>query len=280
VVAGVASLTQATLAGRMVGRPELLREGEDPVRIALTQPVRCVQALIRAREEELAQQQAVTPLALAVTDRAKRGFARARAVASERAGQMLTDGETFALVVEHYLDSFDPLRQGEGRRRLPDTAGLPGDRYIPAEVRRAVRARSREHCEVPGCPHDVFLEFAHIDTHREGGSREAGNLLRLCHGHHVLLDAGRLRFAGWEDGFPAFRDSVGRLIRNRAGAAGAAAGCDDPGAGSVAERPPPGWGSVRTQWSQRPPPAIRCDPVRAGEHDAAVASVGRYASGP
>lgn len=216
VLAGAMSVPQATLAGRLISKPELLHEGENAVAIATSQPARRVHALIREREEEAAQQQAVTSLALAVSLPARENFGRARAVASEQAGTMLTEGETFALVVNHYLDDFDPLRQGEGERRLPDTAELPGRRYIPADARRQVRARSGDRCEVPACGRNVFLEFAHIRPHRAGGSREAADLLRLCHGHHVLLDAGRIRFDGWDDDRPCFRDAGGRRLSERA----------------------------------------------------------------
>lgn len=238
VLAGEMSVPQATLAGRLLSKPELLREGEDAVVIATSQPARNVHALIREREEEAAQQQPVTPVALAVSLPARDAFARARSVASEQAGTMLTEGETFSVVVSHYLDCFDPLRRGEGARRLPDTSELPGRRTIPAEVRRAVRERSQDRCEVPGCGRDVFLEFAHIRAHRLGGSREAVDLLRLCHGHHVLLDAGRIRFVAWEGRRPSFRDAAGRALSERPDLVSAGSRSDAGVAYSAACAPP------------------------------------------
>jgi hypothetical protein len=98
----------------------------------------------------------------------------------------------------------------------------------------------------------MFLEFAHIDPHREGGSRETDNLLRLCSAHHVLFDAGRIRFVGWNEDRPSFRDSHGQLLEERASLATpydaeSSSGYDrsGPDAGQVAERPPPAWGKPR-----------------------------------
>jgi hypothetical protein len=97
-------------------------------------------------------------------------------------------------------------------------------RAIPADVRREVLSRSADRCEVPGCPHDTFLEYAHILAHASGGGRDAPNLLRLCHAHHVQFDAGYLVFCGWrpdeDHARPTFSDARGDPIGTvrRAGA--------------------------------------------------------------
>jgi hypothetical protein len=217
VLAGALSVERAALAGRFVADPELIRDGENAVALATAGSLTQVRATLRFREEALAQQEKVTTFTLVVTERARDGFRRARGLASEAAGAMLTEGETFSLVVERYLDLHDPQRRGEGARRVGDTADLPGRRYVPAEAKRAVRARAGDQCEVPGCPRRHFLELAHIEAHCDGGDREEENLLLLCHGHHVLFDAGRIRFAGWEDGRATFSDRAGRRLEERTG---------------------------------------------------------------
>ncbi|MCE9634081.1 MAG: HNH endonuclease [Planctomycetes bacterium] len=231
VRAGALSVERAAAVGRMIKTPGLVHDGEDPVALAMAGSMHQVRTTIRVREEEIAQDVAVVPVGLAVTVSARDGFRRARSVASERAGTMLTEGETFSVVVEHYLETFDPSRLGEGTRRAIDTSETPGQRYIPAAVRRAVRERSGERCEVPGCPHGTFLEFAHVEPHRVGGSREEGNLVRVCGGHHVLLDAGRVRVASMAGGHPAFCDARGGPLGDRT----ARSSCDGLGGGTSSD---------------------------------------------
>ena len=40
------------------------------------------------------------------------------------------------VIVEEWLVKHDPTRSKQGTRRLPDTSGLPGSRYVPSEVDR------------------------------------------------------------------------------------------------------------------------------------------------
>jgi hypothetical protein len=209
---GLLSAQKASLAGRLLGDPRLLRPDENAVDLVAKSSVRRILDLIRERREECALGRPVTPITLAVTHEAKEDFARARAVASVQSGRMLTDGETFGVVVEHYLDQEDPLRRGEAPRRLADTCKIPESRTVPAAVERAVRLRADERCEVPACPNRTFLQFAHAEPHRDGGSREADNIVRLCTRHHLLFDAGVIRLAGWDGGRPSFRDRSGRVL--------------------------------------------------------------------
>ncbi len=120
-------------------------------------------------------------------------FRRARKILSRKAERRVSRGEAIEVLAEYYLDREDPMRVEARRRRLADTEEIPGERTIPAEVRRAVRARARDRCEFPRCSFDTWLEFAHIFPHRLGGSREAHNLLFLCGTHHRAMDGGVLR---------------------------------------------------------------------------------------
>lgn len=125
----------------------------------------------------------------------KRRFKRARVLASRKAGKALTEGQTLEAVVDHYLEKFDLLEASEGRRRVPDTAEVDS-RYVPADVRRAVRRRDDDRCAVEGCECRVFLQFAHLVPHAMGGDRERKTLVRLCYRHHRWFDAGSLRLVG------------------------------------------------------------------------------------
>jgi hypothetical protein len=113
---------------------------------------------------------------------------------------------------------------------------------VPAEVERAVRARSRGCCEVPFCDNTHGLELAHVVPHRDGAGREVRDLVRICHGHHVACDAGWLEIEMTEHG-PVFRFH------------------GDPGGGRRGFEPPhlrpnPHADQVaRWTWS-RPPPAV------------------------
>jgi hypothetical protein len=125
-------------------------------------------------------------------------FERARQIACQKEGKVLDEGQTIGVLSEHYLDSFDPERVEEGKRRVEDTCNSHS-RYIPASVKREVRRRSGGCCQWPRCDNRIFLNFAHRKWHSRGGSREAANLLDLCLVHHALLDAGWIRVEGPSD---------------------------------------------------------------------------------
>lgn len=201
VRAGRLSAENAAIAGRLLAKPGLVGPGEDWLRAAETMPAPELRRRVNERLEQSAQGvPEVVAVTVHVPPRTRSDFARARVLASREAGMSLTEGQTFALIVDRYLDSADERRRAPGSRRLGPTIGQPGDRYVPAAVRRAVLDRSDDRCEVTGCPHRVFLELAHIEPHAGGGSRETDNLVRLCHAHHTQFDAGCIRIARWRSG--------------------------------------------------------------------------------
>ncbi|MGE0708061.1 MAG: hypothetical protein AB7N76_17370 [Planctomycetota bacterium] len=72
-------------------------------------------------------------------------------------------------------------------------------RHIPHAQQRAVVARARGRCEVPGCPEMAKLEFHHAIGWRNG--HEVNRLFHLCHGHHRACHAGALYIRGsWDKG--------------------------------------------------------------------------------
>jgi hypothetical protein len=208
---------------------------------------------VRQRLEETAQGAGpLVSMTVHVTERTREEFHRARVLASREAAVPLTDGQTLTRLVSFYLDRRDERRRAQGTRRVGPTSAAPDERYIPAESRREVLARSHDRCEVPGCALDTFLEFAHVVSHADGSGREPEDLLRLCHVHHTQFDADVLLFAGWRDGRPVFRTTDGAELT--AGLAVVAAGAgreraDVLVAGAAARR------AVTAQVSERPPPA-------------------------
>ena len=114
--------------------------------------------------------------------------------------------------MDHYLDSFDPERKEGRSRRIGDTRDPANrGRAVPAEVKRAVLARNGDRCAVPGCPNEIFLDYAHLRPHAAGGDREAGNLLLACRMHHVQLDRGILKVRGTAEA-PVFVNLKGAVI--------------------------------------------------------------------
>lgn len=221
---GHLAVENAAVAGRLLAEPGLLRPGEDWLRQAETLRPSELRREVQARVEAVAQRTtALLPITLHVTERVRDEFHRARSLVSREAQFMLTEGQAFARIVRFYLDCEDELRDGRGvgghvgaddgaATRAP--AGCrTRSRYVQASARRAVLSRSGDRCEVPGCPHDTFLELAHIEPHARGGTTDARNLLRLCHAHHTQLDAGVLVFTGWTDASggcrPGFRPCNG-----------------------------------------------------------------------
>jgi hypothetical protein len=256
VRSGQLPVENAALVGRLLAEPGLVLPGEDWLLRAESLPTTALRRWVNQRIEQAAQgEPQVVTVAVAITQRARDDFARARVVASREAGVALTEGQAFTLIVRHYLDAKDEMRRGAGTRRVGPTSQAPEDRYIPADVRRQVLERSGDRCEVPGCDRRVFLAFAHDRSHAEGGDREAENLLRLCDRHHTQLDADVLHLAGWRDGRPAFRDARGQDLGSRPILSDTA---DASGGRSRAEHPPTAeadWTARATQVSERPPPA-------------------------
>lgn len=237
---------KAALVGKLLAKPECLRPGENWVERAETLRTPELRREVQQRIEESAQ--GVVPLVsvtVQITERAREEFHRARVIASREAAIHLTEGQVFTRIVRSYLDARDERRRAAGTRRVGPTSGAPDERYIPADARREVLARSGDRCEVPGCALDTFLEFAHVDRHADGGDREADNLLRLCHVHHTQFDADCLLLGEWRNGRPVFRNARGEELtaglrpRERPDDLADAIATRRAFVAQVSERPPP-----------------------------------------
>ncbi|HUQ06920.1 MAG TPA: HNH endonuclease signature motif containing protein [Kofleriaceae bacterium] len=67
---------------------------------------------------------------------------------------------------------------------------------IAPRRRRAVLARDRHRCPVPGCTSSTFLDVHHIVHRQHGGDDRMSNLTALCELHHTLHHDGVIRIGG------------------------------------------------------------------------------------
>jgi HNH endonuclease len=65
-------------------------------------------------------------------------------------------------------------------------------RAIPPALRRAVLARDRGCCRVPGCTNTHFVDVHHIRPRSEGGTNTIENLITICTAHHRAAHRGEL----------------------------------------------------------------------------------------
>jgi len=217
--AGRVSVQGAAALGRLAQRAEKF-EGVpfDPEEWAERARTESARELTRHVDEWLESQRIGTrPITVTAHLSAKgaQDFEKARELASQKAKRVLSAGETVEQLADHYRGSFDLTRIQPRKRRLPDTATIPDDRYVAAQVRRTIALRQRG-CAVPRCPNRIFVEKSHRIAHAKGGSREAKDLDDICPCHHKMYEQGLLRIEGPADA-PRFHDARGREITRRSG---------------------------------------------------------------
>jgi hypothetical protein len=81
---------------------------------------------------------------------------------------------------------------------------------MPPAVRRAVLARDRHRCRVPGCTHATFLDIHHLVPRSEGGSNDPENIITICGAHHRATHRGELVIEPSREGSPRFQHADGR----------------------------------------------------------------------
>ena len=240
--------------------PALLAPSREPAEVArrvaawtrevAAMPMRRVLDRVNGAIEEIAQRQSTRPLTFHVGRSGRDLWRRAHRVACRREGRVLTQGEAFTLVVRDWVRRHDDLSAAPRGRRVGPTSERPGERHVPASVRREVRTRALDHCEFTGCGNGIWGQTAHVVPHAAGGDREAGNLVLLCGTHHSLLDAGRLRFAGrGPDGVTFVDPTSGEVFAPRPSAHAADALPPTAGGG---RGPPPRGGAGGTGGDGRP----------------------------
>ncbi len=67
---------------------------------------------------------------------------------------------------------------------------------IPPRIRKAVLARDRHRCTVPGCTSSRFVDVHHLRHREHGGDDRMSNLTTLCDLHHTLHHDGVIRIEG------------------------------------------------------------------------------------
>ena len=90
-----------------------------------------------------------------------------------------------------------------------DVRPLRARQSVTPALRRAVLARDRHRCTVPGCTHATFVDVHHVLPRSEGGRHEASNLLVLCSAHHRATHRGELVIDLELDGSLRFRHADG-----------------------------------------------------------------------
>ncbi len=279
VADGKITVAAGAVVAQALARPEL-QEGEDDwIEWARTRPTRELTRELRRREEKARNGgRPVVPIWTCVSLQARDDFARCRVIASRKASQSLSSGQTLAVVFDHYLDTFDEERVAPGARRCPPTALVNG-RYVPRAVRREIYERQGQQCAVPLCEHVMFLEKAHLVAHASGGDREADNLVLLCSLHHAFLDMGVIRIVGTASK-PRFFDEKGNDLGTRYEAEGRwesiVGGCAaDPPRTDPPRTDPPRTGPPRTGPPRNGPPRNgppRTDPAKTASEPAASSS--------
>ena len=204
-------LDAAATLGQIAGCCEAVREAEPWFELAKTMDWRKFRRFFEKRRAEIQAGEPVCDYNAKVTHAAKAMLDQCQTLLARKAHGNVLRGEMLEALANDWLDKNDPTRTEEGTRRLPDTSTIPGSRTVPAEVDRAIRRRNDDWCPVPGCLRHVYMDSCHLVPHRDGGSREARNLLRMCDDHNCLQEEGYLVVEGTADA-PIFKDRFGRLV--------------------------------------------------------------------
>ncbi|MDJ0974025.1 MAG: hypothetical protein QNJ98_06160 [Planctomycetota bacterium] len=245
VKGGNTDAERAGLAAKVLVIPGAVKEGDDWLAWVEDLTRGRLAWRVDRRLEELRQApEKVSELNLVVSRQAKEDFARARVLASKKAGKALSKGQTFGVVVDDYLERYDEDRKKPRPRRKENTEDDPDSRYIPAEVRREVRKRSGGCCEFPGCNHEIWLYYCHLTPHAAGGCREVYNVVHFCGRHHFMLDVGIIKLIEGDANAPVFEVDGKRVAKSRA----------PPGASNG---PPPSRGKPIDPVSDQPPDVVR-----------------------
>lgn len=87
---------------------------------------------------------------------------------------------------------------------------------VPPATRRAVLARHKHRCAVPGCRNTAFLDLHHSRPRAEGGDHDADFLIPLCPAHHRLEHDGKLVIRGSFSAKFTFEHADGRAYGSAA----------------------------------------------------------------
>jgi hypothetical protein len=130
---------------------------------------------------------------------------------TEGSGETSTGGESTSAHVDAGAQSADARATDADApvRGSPEDTPRRAKQTIPPALRRAVLARDRHCCRVPGCRNATFLDLHHIQLRSEGGRNKLGNLLTLCGAHHRAAHRGVLLIEGDSSAGVRFRHGDG-----------------------------------------------------------------------
>ena len=186
---GRLTLESAAILQRVLRDVRFVKYDDDWFGWAERETAKALRLRVKRRLEEVRVGAPVVEVTVHLSEKGKGDLDRCRDILSGRAGRAVSESATVETVADDWLDAHDPRRRDAGTRRVGDTA-VNRSRHIPEDVKREVRARAKDKCEKEWCDAREGLEFAHIDGHAQGGTREADDLLLLCAPDHRLYDAG------------------------------------------------------------------------------------------
>ena len=85
-------------------------------------------------------------------------------------------------------------------------------RTVPPAIRRAVLARDRYKCVVPGCNNRIWIDIHHLVHREHGGEHTMANLVSTCTVHHRMVHLRQLAM-GRDGDFLVFEYPDGRTAR-------------------------------------------------------------------
>jgi hypothetical protein len=89
-----------------------------------------------------------------------------------------------------------------GRVDVPASELEAAHQIVPPKVRRAVAARHRHRCAIPGCSRRAHVDLHHVELRSRGGTHDPENLIALCTQHHRAAHEGKLIVRGrYSSGF-------------------------------------------------------------------------------
>lgn len=153
---------------------------------------------------------------LEIQDKDARALEQAHSQVNRDLGRAVSEGEAIGEISRHYVECRDKRRRRMQTTRTlandqgkPQPEAIPGARYVPSAVARAVWIRDGGRCRVPGCTFCSFIEMGHIEERRLGGEPTEANLLLLCQTHNMLVEFGLLTLRGTGEA-PIFEHPDGR----------------------------------------------------------------------
>ena len=116
------------------------------------------------------------------------------AVTSDVVAMAACDGECISLQAPAPANENHAATATNTEAVAPRTAAHVGRarQGVPPALRRAVLARDRQGCRVPGCRNTHFVDVHHLRPRSEGGKNTVENLITLCTAHHRAIHRGEL----------------------------------------------------------------------------------------